>query len=246
MKLMLNKVVVVFFLSIVFAIPYGIGAEKNPMRGFPAEFKASEVWEQLVIDGKPTRAYRFVANESLQDVKLKVARWLQQTEIPAMEHAKNGWTYISYRKDDSWITVQVRLFANAGSPLVEGIVSFWQDSNYRSPINFSLELSTLRNMQVLRRLESVDRGRHAISVTAIGSSSVDTVVNSLAADMKTHGFVPASYAPPLLLSDNKAANPYGAVSRAWVGNGRQILFLVFEHQGKTAAQIYVLGGKIFE
>jgi hypothetical protein len=64
--------------------------------------------------------------------------------------------------------------------------------------------------------------------------------------MKMQGLVPASYAPPSLISGDKASTPYGAVSRAWIGNGRQILFSVFEHRGKTAAQIYILGGKNLE
>jgi hypothetical protein len=251
MKRMLNWAASVVFLATFSAHIYATSVEansveKNPMLGFPTEYKFSEMWEQLVIDGRPTRVYRFVANESLKEVKLKASKWLQQSEIPAIEQTKNGWTYISHRKEDTWITVQVRLFSNGGSSLVEGMVSFWQDASHLSVRKAVMHLSTLNTMQVLRRLESVDRGRRAITVTAISDASVDTVANSLAGDMKIHGFVPASYAPPSLHPGDKASNPFGAVSLAWIGNGQQVLFSVFEHRGRTAAQIYVLGGKNFE
>jgi hypothetical protein len=228
------------------AFPCTSSAEKDPMLGFPSEFKFSELWEKLVIDGKPTRAYRFVANESIDDVKVKVSRWLQHSQVPVVESSKNGWTYLSYRNEDAWITVQVRPFAHVGSSKVEGLVSFWQVSYQRVVRSIEPRLSTLSSMQVLRRLESVDRGRNAITVTAISDASIEVVANGLAADMRTHGYVPVSYAPPSLLSSDKAANLYGAVSRAWIGNGQQVLFSVFEHRGKTAAQIYVLGGKHVE
>jgi hypothetical protein len=246
MKPILCRIVSVLFVAMFFAIPSARSAEKNPMIGFPAEFKLSEIWEQVFIDGKPTRVYRFVANESLMDVKLKVSRWLQQAQLPAIEHEKNGWTYISHKKEDTWISVQVRPFSNGGNSSIEGLVSFWQDSSLGSMGNIEPQLATLNNMQVLRRLASVDRGHTAITVTAISEASVDTVANSLANDMKMQGFVPASYAPPSLISGDKASTPYGAVSRAWIGNGRQVLFSVFEHRGKTAAQIYVLRGKNLE
>ena len=243
MKKLLNLTVVGLLFATLCTFPDTSDAEKNPMRGFPSEFKYSELWEQLIIDGKPTRAYRFVADETLDDVKIKLSRWLQQSQVPVVEGAKNGWTYLSHRKDDTWITVQVRLFANGGSSKVEGLVSFWQASYQPAVPGIEPRLSTLSSMQVLRRLESVDRGRNAITVTAISDASVEVVANGLAADMKTHGYVPASHAPPSLLSGDKAANLYGAISRAWLGNGQQVLFSVFEHRGKTAAQIYVLGGK---
>jgi hypothetical protein len=246
MRRLFGRIVSVLFSAIFFTIPNVSSAEKNPMIGFPAEFKLSEIWEQAFIDGKPTRVYRFVANESLMEVKQKVSRWLQQAQLPAIEHEKNGWTYISHRKEDTWISVQIRPFSNGGKSLIEGLVSFWQDSRLGSMSNIEPQLAALNNMQVLRRLASVDRGRNAITVTAISEASVDIVANSLAIDMKTHGFVPASYAPPSLLSGDKASTPYGAVSRAWIGNGRQVLFSVFEHKGKTAVQIYVLGGKSLE
>jgi hypothetical protein len=246
----MNKLVNIIVAGLLFAtlctFPDTSSAEKNPMRGFPSEFKFSELWEQLIIDGKPTRAYRFVANESLDDVKVKVSRWLQQSQVPVVERTKKGWTYLSHRKDDTWITVQVRLFADGGTSKVEGLVSFWQASYQLAVRGIEPRLSTLNNMQVLRRLESVDRGRNAITVTAISDASVEVVANGLAADMKSHGYVPASYAPPSLLSGDKAASLYGAVSRVWIGNGQQVLFSVFEHRGKTAAQIYVLGGKHLE
>jgi hypothetical protein len=246
MKSLLNSTFASLLFVTLCAFPCTSSAEKNPMRDFPSEFKFSELWEQLVIDGKPTRAYRFVTNETIDEVKVKVSRWLQQSQVPVVERTKNGWTYLSYRNDDTWITVQVRLYANGGSSKVEGLVSFWQASNQLAVRGLEPRLSTLSSMQVLRRLESIDRGRNAITVTAISDASVEVVANGLSADMKTHGYVPASYAPPSLLSGDKAANLYGAISRAWIGNGQQVLFSVFEHRGKTAAQIYVLGGKHLE
>ncbi len=246
MKKLLNLGVVGLLFAMLSAFPYASRAEKNPMLGFPSEFKVSELWERLVIDGKPSRAYRFVANESLAEVKVKLSRWLQQSQVPVVEDKKNGWIYLSHRKEDTWITVQVRAVATGGSSSVEGLISFWQSSDQRVTRSVEPRFSTLDNMQVLRRLESVDRGRNAISVTAISEASVNTIANSLAADMKMHGFAPSSYTPPSLRSGDKAMSPYEAVSRAWTGNGQQVLFSVFEHRGKTAAQIYVLGGKHLE
>jgi hypothetical protein len=243
MSNLLIRTVIGLFFTTLCTFSYSSGAEKNPMQGFPSEFKFSELWEQLVIDGKPTRAYRFVANEPLEDVKVKVSQWLALSQVPAIERSRNGWTYISHRKEDTWVTVQVRLFNAGGRSLVEGLVSFWQDSKYRAVSNIELRFSTLNTMQVLRRLDSVDRGRRAITVTAISDASVNAVANSLAADMKMNGLVPASFSPPALHSDTKGTNLHGSVSRAWIGNGKQVLFSVFEHRGKTAAQIYVLGDK---
>jgi hypothetical protein len=221
-------------------------AASSLMRDFPREFKVSELWEHLVIDGKPTRAYRFVATESLDEVKRKVSAWLKQSQGPALEHTKNGWTYFSHRKEGTWITIQVRSIEAGASSAVEGLLSFWQDSNQRSTPSLEPALSTLHKMQVIRRLENVDKGQFAITLTAISDSSVESIANGLAADLKTHGFVSASYAPPALLPSAKDKAPYGAVSRAWIGPGKQVLFSVFEHRGKTAAQIYVLGGKNIE
>jgi hypothetical protein len=234
------------FLASFIGYPSSSFAVPNFLHGFPAEFKVSELWEHLVIDGKPTRAYRFVANQSIDDVKAKVADWMKQPQGSALEHSKNGWTYFSHRKEGIWITIQVRQTAGQMSPSVEGLLSFWEDSNHRVGISAEPLLVTVRKMHVVRRLESVDKGRSAITITAVSDAGVDAIANGLAVDLKSLGFVPAGYAPPSFLPNAKVANPHGAISRAWIGPDRQVLFSVFEHRGKTAAQIYVLGGKHLE
>jgi hypothetical protein len=230
------------FLLIIFAIFSAIGnARSNPMQGFPVEFKVSSLWEQLVIDGKPTQAYRFVANGPVDEVSRKITEWLTQAESLPQRQTKNGWIYISHRTGRTWTSVQLRS-SGSQSTSVEGIVSFWRES-IESTNDFDSRFVTLRDMKVIRRLESSDKGRGAITLTAIGDASIGSISESLARDMKRLGFTPASFAPPSLrgLSPNKVG--YEAVSQAWTGNGRQVVFVVFEHRGRTAAQIYVLGGK---
>jgi hypothetical protein len=216
-------------------------ARSNPMQGFPLEFKVSSLWEQLVIDGKPTQAYRFVASEPVDDVTRKITQWLTQAQSLPQRQTKNGWVYISHRKGSTWTSVQLRSFGNQ-STSVEGIVSFWRES-IDSTNDFDSRIKTLRNMKVIRRLESIDKGRRAITLTAIGDGSIGSISESLAGDLKRLGFAPASFAPPSMRGLSNSRVGYEAVSQAWTGNGRQVVFVVFEHRGKTAAQIYVLGGK---
>jgi hypothetical protein len=230
------------FSLIIFAIFFALGnARGNPMQGFPNEFKVSSLWEQLVIDGKPTQAYRFVASEPVDDVSRKITQWLTQAESLPQRQMKNGWVYISHRKGSTWTSVQLRPLGSQ-STSVEGIVSFWRES-IDSTNDFDSRIKTLRYMTVIRRLESIDKGRRAITLTAIGDASIGSISESLAGDMKRLGFAPASFAPPSLRSLSTSRVGYEAVSQAWTGNGRQVVFVVFEHRGKTAAQIYVLGGK---
>jgi hypothetical protein len=230
------------FFLIIFALFFTVGnARSNPLQGFPIEFKVSSLWEQLVIDGKPTQAYRFVASEPVDDVTRKITQWLTQAESLPQRQTKNGWVYISHKKGSAWTTVQLRSLSSQRS-LVEGIVSFWRES-IDSTNDFDSRIKTLRHMTVVRRLESIDKGRRAITLTAIGHASIGSISESLAEDLKRLGFAPASFAPPSMRGLSTSRVGYEAVSQAWTGNGRQVVFVVFEHRGRTAAQIYVLGGK---
>jgi uncharacterized protein YndB with AHSA1/START domain len=228
-------------------------AGTNPMSGFPADFKASELWEQLVIDGRPTRAYRFVTKEPLNDVKQKISQWLIQPEGPAQQAVKNGWLYLSQRRGGSWITVQIRPI---DVDLVEGLVSTWTEAS-RQPLGelttaqssrtFSIDgISTLQFVSVIRRLESSDKGKRALTLTLLSESSVAWLAESLAVDMKRLGLTPATYTPPALNANNSDLKVSRSVAQAWVGKAGQVVFTLFEHRGKTAAQIYLLEGKHLE
>jgi hypothetical protein len=143
--------------------------------------------------------------------------------------------YISHRNGDTWTSVQLRpIGVGSRGSTVEGVVSFWQESDGSSD-RFDARFTTLGNMQVIRRLESIDRGHRAITITAIGNGGIEAISESLAGDMKRLGLKPATFAPPSLRG--------GSANAARMGSGRQVLFSVFEHRGRTAAQIYVLGGK---
>jgi hypothetical protein len=80
-----------FILVILILLSVSGTANSNPMHGFPVEFKVSSLWEQLVIDGRPTRAYRFVASTTFDDATRKITQWLTQASSLPQQQTKNGW-----------------------------------------------------------------------------------------------------------------------------------------------------------
>jgi hypothetical protein len=226
-------------------------ANSQIVQSFPSEFALSKLWAQVDIEGKPTQVYRFKVMRPVEQVRARLLQWLDQPEGPSQETFKNGWTYLSHKKFGSWVCVQFRSLDPSvnGDGSVEGLVSLWQDSELKPASTFTdskfdafSRIATLERVQIIRRLESHDQGRRALSLTVVSEQSVASLAASLSQDMKLLGLAPASFAPPLMRSQSNIGIGYPFISQAWAGNGSQVVFTVFEHRGKTAAQIYRLRG----
>jgi hypothetical protein len=211
----------------------------------------SKLWAQVDIEGKPTQVYRFKVARPVEQVRARLLQWLDQPESPPQETLKNGWTYLSHKRLGTWVSVQFRSLDHSanGDGSVEGLVSLWQDSELKAASTFTdskfdafNRIATLARVQIIRRLESHDQGRRALSLTVLSEQSITSLAASLSQDMKLLGLSPASFAPPLMRSQSGEVVGYPFISQAWAGNGSQVVFTVFEHRGKTAAQIYRLRG----
>jgi hypothetical protein len=221
-------------------------AKVAPLEGFPSGFEVSMLWENVTVEGRSSRAYRFITKEPFAEVRFRLQQWLSRVDLPAQVLEKNGWTYLSHKKSGNWISVQ---FRRLDVELIEGIVSIWQDVNERSnnPFERFEKMASLQNIQVIRRIESSDRGHRTLNLVVIGDMSVATLLNSLVFDLKALGLSPATYAPPSLNATNQGGLQGGLqgsyAAQAWTGAGSQVLLIVFEHKGRTAAQIFLSGGK---
>jgi hypothetical protein len=220
-------------------------AKIAPLEGFPSNFEVFTLWESVTVDGRPSRAYRFISKEPFSDVRFRLQQWLSRPDSPAQEVVKNGWTYLSHKKSGYWTSVQFRRF---DVELVEGIVSVWQDANEKShnPFERFERMASLQNLHVIRRVESIDRGRRTLNLIGVGDKSVAALVNGLVSDLKALGLTPATYAPAALDANKQSAlqgpqqGSYAA--QAWTGAGSQVLLTVFEHKGRTAVQLLFSGG----
>jgi hypothetical protein len=221
-------------------------AKTAPLEGFPSSFEVSTLWESVTVEGRSSRAYRFLTKEPFSDTRFKLLQWLSKADSPAQEVEKNGWTYLSHKKSGHWISVQ---FRRLDVDLIEGIVSVWQEVNERlnNPFERFERMASLQNIQVIRRIESIDRGHRSLNLIVVSDRSVPSFVNGLVSDLKALGLSPATYAPPSLNATKQGAlqgalqGSYAA--QAWTGIGYQVLLTVFEHKGRTAAQIFLSGGK---
>jgi hypothetical protein len=224
------------------------------LEGFPPSFEVSGLWENVTVESRSSRAYRFVARESFPEVRVMLRQWLSQSNSPAQEAVKNGWTYLSHRKSGHWTTVQFRVFEadrrGGGKDavdieLVEGIVSVWQDAHEKSrnPFERFESMASLQNINVIRRIESVDRGQRTLNLVVVGDMSVSSLVGRFASDLKELGLMPATYAPPLLNASKQVPPQAPYAAQAWTGAGAQVVFTVFAHRGRTAAQLFLSGGK---
>jgi hypothetical protein len=217
-------------------------ARTVPLEDFPSSFEVSTLWESVTIEGRPSRAYRFITKEPFPDVRFRLRQWLSRADSPAQEVEKNGWTYLSHKKSGQWTSVQ---FRKLDFELIEGIVAIWQDVMERpsNPFERFEKMASLQRIQVIRRIESIDRGHKTLNLIVVGDMSVPVLVNGLKADLKALGLSPATYAPPALNATKQGALQGSYVAQAWTGAGSQVLLTIFEHKGRTAAHIFLSGGK---
>jgi hypothetical protein len=205
-----------------------------PLDGFPAAIPLEHLWQKAHFEGRESQAYRFSSASGIDQVSALLKVWLTGRFGEPQVKQQGQWLYFSQRRDGWWVTAQIRPLSDGGSAAIEGLLTIWRHSSGSAGLPVK-ELTALSMTKVIRQFDSEDGGVRSTSLTLLSEHSRDAIAQAFEANFKRLGMAPASYSPPALQASAAAAH---GTSKAWRGNGTQLVMTIFEHRGQTAAVIH--------
>jgi hypothetical protein len=194
---------------------------------FPARIES--VIDRGEIEGHRVSILRF---ESLLPAQVVLQRaraaWGGGRREPVVEADAGAWRTLSTHDTGSWRTLQVRARANGGS---EGMLSVWNASMLppgAAPADgaaFDVARHLPGGATVLRRLGSVDAGRHSASLVALVPGGPQWTADALHASLSAAAFT----------RDPVVREP----ARWYRRPGVEVAFTVHPHEGRTALVVHV-------